>query len=99
MWSQMAGSRGGIDILHAGIAAFAVAVAYGLWWRQEWGRVFAITLAAIVLFYSVGVKLLLPFLAPSAVQTPFDWPSLGVGALSILCIVLLTPRRFSQSDG
>jgi hypothetical protein len=97
MWLQMADSRTGFDILHTGIAAFAMAVAYGLWRRREWGRVFAITLAAIVLFYSVGVKFLLTFLAPATVRTTFDWSSLGVGALSIVCIVLLTRCKFSEN--
>jgi hypothetical protein len=96
MWSQMADSRRNFDILHGGIAAFAMAVAYGLWQRREWSRIFAITLGAIVLFYSIGIKFVLPFMAPSTVQITFDWVSLAVGALSIICMGLLSRLTFRQ---
>jgi hypothetical protein len=59
------------------------------------GRVFAISLAAIVLFYSVGVQLVVPLIAPGAKPT-FYWDSLAVGALSIACIVFLISCKFEQ---
>lgn len=95
MWAQMQGSHRNFDILHGGIALLSVAVAYGIWRRREWGRIFAILLAAIVLFYSVGVQLAMPLASPDAKPT-FYWDSLAVSALSIVCIVLLVSCRFGQ---
>jgi hypothetical protein len=94
-WSQIADSRRNLDVLQGGIGAFAIAVAYGLWRRQEWGRVFGIALGVVVLFYSVGIKVVLPFLAPSSAPITFEWQSLTVGVLSVACIVLLSACRFS----
>src|SRR2546427_8659142 len=72
MWSQMADSRRNYDLIQVVIAGFALAVAYGLWRQREWGRIFAISLAAIVLFMFVGTRLLAPLLTSGDVGITLD---------------------------
>ena len=88
MWSQMSEARRNFNILSVVIAAFALSVAYGLWRRREWGRVFGISLGAVVLFYSVGIRLLAPLIA--GVEVGLDWESIVMGALATSSIVALT---------
>ena len=96
MWSQMSDSRRNYDILQAGVVVFALAVGYGLWRRQEWGRVFGISLAAVVLFMFVGTRLLAPFLTDGDVGISIDWDTVVMGVLSIACIFALSRRKFRE---
>jgi len=88
MWAQMADSRRNYDIIQVVIALFALAVAYGLWRRREWGRVLAISLSAIVLFTFVGTRIVAPLLVPE-LPISFDWGAVVMGLLSTTCIVAL----------
>jgi peptidoglycan/LPS O-acetylase OafA/YrhL len=96
MWAQMADSRRNYDIIQGGVAGFALAVAYGLWRQREWGRILAISLAAIILFMFVGTRLLAPFLTSGDVGISFDWGTIVMGVLSSACIVALSRRRFRE---
>ena len=95
VWSQMADSRRNYDIIQTGVSVFALAVGYGLWRRREWGRILAISLAAIVLFLFVGARLLAPVLAPG-VPISFDWGAVVMGVLSTACIVALSLRSVRE---
>lgn len=94
MWSQMGDSRRNYDLIQGCVVGYALAVAYGLWRRREWGRVFAISLAAIVLFMFVGTRLLAPLLTSGDVGITLDWDTIVMGVLSSACIVALSRRRF-----
>lgn len=96
MWSRMADSRRNYDLIQIGVAGFALAVAYGLWRRREWGRIFAISLAMIILFMFVGIRLLAPLMTSGDVAITLDWGTIVMGVLSSACIVALSRRRFRE---
>jgi hypothetical protein len=96
MWSRMPDIRFAYDCVSAAIAFTSLAVAYGLWRKRQWGRIFGISLFAIVLFLFVGV----PLLAPPLMGVPISlgwWPA-SVGALCFACIILLSWRRRGDSQ-
>jgi len=96
MWSQMGDTRRNYDLIQLGVTGFALVVAYGLWRQREWGRIFAISLAAIILFMFVGTRLLAPLLTSGDVGITFDWGTIVMGVLSIVCIVALSRRKFRE---
>jgi hypothetical protein len=94
IWSRMPDIRFAYDCVSAAIVVTSLAVAYGLWCKRQWGRIFGISLFAIVLFLFVGVPLLAPLLIGVPVTLGL-WP-VAVGALCIACIaciVLLSCQR------
>src|SRR5271155_4069312 len=73
MWAQMPESRWKYDALSAAVALYSLVVAYGLWRKREWGRIFAISLFAIVFFMSIAVPLLAPLLTSGSVPIAIGW--------------------------
>ncbi|SRR5258708_29237702 len=97
MWvGPMAEARRNYDLISALVAAFAIVVAYGIFRRREWGRVFGISLAVIVLFMFVGTRLLAPVLTSGAVSIELGWEAAVMGALSIACIITLWRQSFPE---
>ena len=92
----MGDARRNYDLIQVSVAGFALMVAYGLWRQREWGRIFAISLAAIILFMFVGTRLLAPLLTSGDVGITLDWGTIVMGALSIVCIVALSRRKFRE---
>jgi len=99
MWSRMQEIRFAYDCISAAVAVSSLAVAYGLWRKREWGRIFGMSLFSIVLFMFVGLPLLAPLLISGGVPITLGWWPVGVGALCFACIVLLScQRRAGDSD-
>ena len=94
MWAQMSEARRNYDLISGFVAAYAVVVAYGIFKRREWGRIFGISLAVIVLFMFVGTRLLAPVLTSGAVPIELGWEAAVMGTLSIACIVTLWRQSF-----
>ena len=83
------------QLMGLGIIAFALVVAYGLWQRREWGRIFGISFCCVVLFIFVGMRLLQPFLVPE-IRVSFEWDAVLMGFLSVACLVGLSCTRFAK---
>ena len=96
IWARMHESRLKYDVLSAAVTLYSLAVAYGLWRKRAWGRMFGISLFAIVLFMFIGVPLLAPLLTSGSVPIAIGWWPLGVGTLCIVCIILLSRQPFRQ---
>ena len=93
-WAQMSEARRNYDLISVLVATYAAVVAYGLFRRREWGRIFGISLAAIVLFMFVGTRLLAPVLTSGSVPIDLGWEAVVMGTLSIACIVTLWRQSF-----
>ena len=94
-WDQMNESRQTFYILGAGTIVFALAVAYGLWRRREWGRVFGMSFSVVMLFTFVGMPLMTPLLAPE-IGINFEWDSVLMGILSTACLIGLSRSKFEK---
>lgn len=95
MWlGPMSEMRHTYDVLGGFIALYAVSVGYGIFRRREWGRVFGISLAAVVLFLFVGTRLLAPVMTGGAAPIELDWESAVMGVLSVVCVVTLSRQSF-----
>jgi hypothetical protein len=94
-WDQMSESRQTFQILGAGTIVFAFAVAYGLWRRREWGRVFGMSFSVVVLFTFVGMPLVTPLLVPE-IGIHFEWNSVLMGILSTACFIGLSRSKFEK---
>ncbi len=94
MWAQMSESRLNYDVISVGVAILSAVVAYGVWKKREWGRIFGISLAIIVLFMFVGIRLLAPVLSSGDVSISLGWEAAFMGSLSIACIITLWRQSF-----
>jgi hypothetical protein len=98
IWARIPESRWQYDVLSAAVALYSVAVTYGLWRKREWGRISGISLFAIVFFMFIGVPLLAPLLTSGGVPIEIGWWPLGVGALCVVCIILLSSQPFRRGN-
>jgi hypothetical protein len=96
MWSRMSDVRCIYDIHQISIVVFALAVGYGLWRGRNWGRVYGVSLATIVLFMFVGIRLVAPFITDGEVGIRMDWDVIVMGILSSACIFALCRRKFRE---
>jgi hypothetical protein len=98
IWARMRESRLNYDVISVFLSLWSLAVAYGLWRKQEWARMFGISLFAFVFFILIGVPLLAPLLTSGSVPITLRWPALSIGAMCIACIVLLSRQSFRDID-
>jgi hypothetical protein len=97
-WARMHESRLDYDLISAAVALSSTVVAYGLWRKREWGRIFGISLFAVVFFMFIGVPLLAPLLTSGSVPITLEWSALGMGAFCIVCIILLLRQSLRKTD-
>lgn len=94
IWPRMPDILRIYDLYSICIAVLGVVVAYGLWRRREWGRIFGIGFAVLALFLFVGIRLLQPVITSGAVPITLGWDAAIMGTLSIASIVTLSRRAF-----
>lgn len=95
MWlGPLSEMRHTYDALGGFIALSAALVAYGIFRRHEWGRVFGISLAAVVLFLFVGTRVLAPVMTGGAAPIDLGWDSAVMGILSVVSAFTLWRQSF-----
>jgi hypothetical protein len=97
VWQRMLDVRLKYDLLFgAGFIILSIAVIIGILLKKEWGRVWAITFNSILLFSSVGIRVVAYVyvhvccaLAFNEVTIPIDIDAVVISTLSLLMLCCL----------